>query len=107
MSADHVPQWNTNASPDATIPGYDEGLVNQDAVVYGDDGPPPPDPIVAAKMTAPSQTDAVARMTPTPSPDRHARRREQPRAKLVDAARALFARRRGSRRISTSTVTRR
>jgi len=36
--------------------------------------------------------DTVATMPPTPSQNRGARRREQTRAKLLDAARALFAR---------------
>ena len=39
MSARHVPQRRAKASsPGAIIPGYDEGLVNQDAIV---DGEPP------------------------------------------------------------------
>jgi hypothetical protein len=39
MSAKHVPQRSAKASaPAAVIPGYDEGIVNQDAVVDGHGG---------------------------------------------------------------------
>ena len=48
--------------------------------------------ITTSKMTELSKIDTLTTMDQALSPDRHARRREQTHARLVQAARALFAR---------------
>ncbi len=45
-----------------------------------------------SNMIDDSNIDTSSTITPSPPPDRHARRREQTHAKLIDAAKALFAR---------------
>jgi AcrR family transcriptional regulator len=45
-----------------------------------------------SNMINQSKTDKISTMTTPPAPDRHARRRGQTHAKLIEAAKALFAR---------------